>query len=80
MVVGCRLSVVGCRGVVLLGAPATRFVQRGPTKVGACKSILFNESFHVVKKEHLVDFAATLYFLSLCCNALPSGNVSQSIF
>ena len=43
----------------------------GPTKVKAVKSFLFTEgSLKVLKKEHLVDFVVTLYFKSLCCNAL----------
>ena len=40
---------VGCQGVVELGVPAPRFVRGGHAKVGACKSILFTESFHMVK-------------------------------
>ena len=37
----CMASfIVGCWGVVKLGAPDPGFARRGPTKVRACKSIL----------------------------------------
>ena len=39
---------MGCRGVAQLGGPAPGFAQRGPAKVGACKSILFTESSRVI--------------------------------
>ena len=35
--------IVGCQGVAELRVPAHRFVQMGPAKVGACKSILFTK-------------------------------------
>ena len=35
-------------------APAPRFVQRCPAKVGACKSVLFTESSRVVKISQIV--------------------------
>ena len=43
-----KLSIVGCQGVVQLGGLDPGFAQGGPTKVGACKSIQFTESAHVV--------------------------------
>ena len=46
--------IVGCQGAVQLGVPAPRFVQRGPAKVGACKSVLFTESSRVVKISQIV--------------------------
>ena len=45
----------------------------GSTKVNAGKSFLFTEdSLKVENKEYLVDFVVTLYFISLCSNALSS--------
>ena len=46
----------------------------GPTKVKAC---VFSIRW---KGEHLVDFVVSLYFTSLCCNALCSRKVSRSTF
>ena len=48
------LNIVGCRGVVQLGVPASGFVQGGPAKEGACKAGLFTESFCLVKIMGLV--------------------------
>ena len=46
--------------------------------VKAHESFLFSEgSLKVENKEHLVDFVVTLYFTSLCSNALCSSKVSQ---
>ena len=45
----------------------------GSTKVNAGKSFLFTEdSLKVENKEYLVNFVVTLYFISLCSNALSS--------
>ena len=53
----------------------------GPTKVKARNSFLFTEgSLKAENKEHLIDFVVTLYFISLCSNALRSSKVSLTIF
>ena len=41
--------MVSCRGVVQLGGPDPGFAQWDTLKVGACKSIIFNESSREVK-------------------------------
>ena len=53
----------------------------GPTKVNACKSLLFPNSFFVFwNKEHLVDFVVILNFTSLYavakCHKLTSNPLS----
>ena len=52
----------------------------GPSKVKA--RLLFfiftEDSIKVENKEHLFDFVVTLYFTSLCFDALHSSKVSQS--
>ena len=64
----CSTARGSCSGLSLIG----------PTKVKARKSFLFAEgSLKVENKEHLVDFVVTLYFTSLCSNALCSSKVSQ---
>ena len=40
-VVADLIYIVGCLGLVQLGVQAPWFVQGGPTKVGACESILY---------------------------------------
>ena len=48
-------------------------------KVKTCKSFLFTEgSLKVENEEHLFDFVVTLYFSSLCCNALRSARYSYT--
>ena len=74
MVTVIIMYIVGCRSVVQLGVSAPGFIWVDLPKVGACRSILFTESWY---KEHLADFVISLYFLSLL-NALRSGKVSQS--
>ena len=39
--------IIGCQGVVPLGGPDPWYNLGGPTKVEACKSFLFTESFLV---------------------------------
>ena len=52
--------------------------ERERTKVKACKSFLFKEgSLKVESRKHLFDFVVTLYFNSLCSNALGSNKVYQ---
>ena len=64
---------VGCRGVA---QSSSGLSMEGPTKVKARKSYLFTErSLKVENKEHLIDFIVTLYFISLCSNALHSSKV-----
>ena len=41
--------LVSCQGVARLGVLGPGFARGGPTKVGACKSILFTESYSVVE-------------------------------
>ena len=66
--------IVGCPGVVQLEGLA----WVSPTKVKACKSFLFKEgSLKVESRKHLFDFVVTLYFNSLCSNALGSNKVYQ---
>ena len=40
--------IVSCRGVLQLQVPDPWYNRGGPTKVGACKSFPFNESYLVV--------------------------------
>ena len=53
----------------------TSLSRRGPTKVMACKSILFTEGSPEVerKSEHLFDAMITFYFISLCFDVLRSS-------
>ena len=50
------LYIVGCRGVVQLGGADLGFAREGPTKVGACKSILFTGGSCVVEISFILFF------------------------
>ena len=52
--------IVGCQGVVQIGGPDPGFAKRGPTKVGACESILFTESSCVVEIKNIQLLAVVL--------------------
>ena len=59
---------------------STGLCRRGPTKVKACKSIIFSEGSPEVerKSEHWFDIMITLYFISLCFNVLHSSKLISS--
>ena len=48
------IYIVSCRGVAQLGGSSTGLFPVGPTKVEACKSILFSEGSPEVKISKLI--------------------------